>query len=38
MLDTSDVFLGKLGVARENVDDTAGAAQVICGYHLSNAL
>lgn len=25
----SDTFLNKLGVSRENVDDTAGAAQVI---------
>jgi len=28
-LDLSDTFLNKLGVSRENVDDTAGAAQVI---------
>lgn len=25
----SDIFLSKLGVTRENVDDSAGAAQVI---------
>jgi hypothetical protein len=29
VLDLSDTFLNKLGVGRENVDDTAGAAQVI---------
>ena len=33
-LDLSDNFLTKLGVARENVDDTAGAAQVIHLYIL----
>jgi len=28
-LSLSDILLSKLGVSRENVDDTAGAAQVI---------
>lgn len=28
-LSLSDTFLSKLGVVQENVDDTAGAAQVI---------
>lgn len=28
-LASSDTFLSKLGVTQENVDDTAGAAQVI---------
>ncbi|XP_044503342.1 arogenate dehydratase/prephenate dehydratase 1, chloroplastic-like [Mangifera indica] len=37
MLDTSDVFLGKLGVARENVDDTAGAAQYVASNGLRDA-
>ncbi|XP_031260931.1 arogenate dehydratase/prephenate dehydratase 1, chloroplastic-like [Pistacia vera] len=37
LLDTSDVFLSKLGVARENVDDTAGAAQCVATSGLRDA-
>ncbi|KAJ0112624.1 hypothetical protein Patl1_02004 [Pistacia atlantica] len=37
LLDTSDVFLSKLGVARENVDDTAGAAQYVATSGLRDA-
>ncbi|KAL2590079.1 hypothetical protein AAZV13_13G270300 [Glycine max] len=33
----SDDFLTKLGVARENVDDTAGAAQIIASNGLYDA-
>ncbi|RZB83685.1 Arogenate dehydratase/prephenate dehydratase 1, chloroplastic isoform B [Glycine soja] len=33
----SDDFLSKLGVARENVDDTAGAAQIIASNGLYDA-
>ncbi|KAK7402040.1 hypothetical protein VNO78_13994 [Psophocarpus tetragonolobus] len=36
-LDLSDDFLTKLGVARENVDDTAGAAQIIASNGLCDA-
>ncbi|XP_027341556.1 arogenate dehydratase/prephenate dehydratase 1, chloroplastic-like [Abrus precatorius] len=36
-LDLSDNFLTKLGVARENVDDTAGAAQIIASNGLYDA-
>ncbi|KAL2331844.1 hypothetical protein Fmac_019425 [Flemingia macrophylla] len=36
-LELSDSFLTKLGVARENVDDTAGAAQIIASKGLYDA-
>ncbi|WVZ00823.1 hypothetical protein V8G54_026892 [Vigna mungo] len=36
-LELSDDFLTKLGVARENVDDTAGAAQIIASNGLHDA-
>lgn len=34
----SDIILSKLGVSRENVDDSAGAAQVICGCLISTLI
>ncbi|KAJ4730047.1 Arogenate dehydratase [Melia azedarach] len=36
-LASSDVLLSKLGVARENVDDTAGAAQYVASNGLRDA-
>ncbi|KAJ9170067.1 hypothetical protein P3X46_018202 [Hevea brasiliensis] len=37
VLDLSDIFLSKLSVARENVDDAAGAAQYVASNELRDA-